>query len=247
MIIYSPMIVREAIDKALAQVSQYQTGINLDYKTVWRFLNNARREMYARVIPFKDFAFIRSISISNNTALPADFTKIVRVMLRSPGGQLIEARRAAPKEWWRVTNIARPHTVDQASQGSPVYTLWGARNTPTEDRVIFYCSPASMTGVLEYYASYGDLPLDVNGDPVDTATLNVPYEFENLIISSVLERIYAKIGEKELLARTFKDVQSEIVRLRKVFTAQKTTEGINLNSLVDPEPSRTPSTTIQQQ
>jgi len=40
-------------------------------------------------------------------------------------------------------------------------------------------------------------------------------------------------------------VQSEVVRLRKVFTAQRTTEAINLNSLVDPEPSRVPTTVTQ--
>lgn len=249
MIVYSSLTVREAIDKALDRVSQFQTRLNLDYKTVWRFLNNSRREMYAKVMPFKDFAFVRTVSgLGNLTALPADFTRPVRVMLRVGTGNFEEARYVTPKEWWRVTNAARPHTVNQGTARFPVWTMWGTdENVNTgDDRIFFYCFPANATGYMEYHASYGDLPLAA-GDPVDTATLDVPYEFEGLVIDGVLERIYAKIGDKDKLVQTYRRVQQEHARIRQTYAVQRQTEAINQEALLNPEPSQTISILPQQQ
>lgn len=245
MIAYSSMTVKEACDEVLSKISHFQSSMNLDYKTVWMFMNRARREVFARTLPFKDEAYIRSIDIANGQALPADFTRPLRVILRdtgTPGSEFAEARKAFPKEYWTVTNAARPHSFNQATAQFPVYTIWGNLNNPNDDRTFIYLSPTVLTGKLEYYAEYADLPSTVQGDPIDTAPLNVPYEFESLVIDVTLLRCYAKVAEQEKLTETFMRVQREYSELLSTYAAKRQTEAINQKALLNPEPSQTIST-----
>ena len=146
MILYSSMTVREAIDEILDKVSQLQTATNLDYKTVWMFLNRARREVFARTIAYKDSSYVKTVSVTNGIALPADFTRKLRVILQDGAGEFVEARFVAPQEWWRLTNTARQHTVAAATPRFPVYTIWGSTNNVNDDNVHFYCWPQTLTG-----------------------------------------------------------------------------------------------------
>jgi len=246
MIQYSSMTVGEAIDEILDKVSQFQTATNLDYKTVWMFLNRARREVFARTLPFKDYSYIKRVAISNGDALPVDFTRVVRVLLKSGSNELTAARKAVPKEWWTISNVSRPNLINGASPRFPVYMVWGSTNAPTDDHVHIYTAPSSTTGILEYYAAFADLAVDGNGDPLATATLNVPYEFENLVIQSALLRCYARIAEKNQLAATFQEVQAQYQKLMKNYVAGKATDAINQRALTDPEPSQTPSVSLMQ-
>lgn len=247
MILYSSMTVREAIDEVLDKVSQLQTATNLDYKTVWMFLNRGRREVFARTLPYKDSSYITTVDVSDATQIPFDFTRKVRVILQEGSGEYVEARFAAPQEWWRLTNGVRPHTVARATPRFPIYTIWGSTNAVADDRIYFYCWPQNLTGKLEYYAAYSDLPVDPNGDPIDTASLNVPYEYENLVIQSTLIRCYGRLAEQDKLQETFVAMQAEYAKLNKNFLAGKTTNAINQKALIDPQPSMAPSTSLAAQ
>jgi len=244
MILYSSMTVREAIDEILDKVSQLQTATNLDYKTVWMFLNRARREVFARTLAYKDSSYIKIANVSDSTQLPLDFTRKLRVILQDGSGEFVEARFAAPQEWWKLTNAVRPHTVARATPRFPIYTLWGATNNIADDRAYFYCWPTNMTGKLEYYAAYGDLPVDVNGDPLDASPLNVPYEFENLVIQAALLRCYGRLAERDKLQETYVAVQAEYAKLARNSAASKATNAINQQALVDPQPSMAPPTSL---
>lgn len=240
MIQYRSMTVSEALDEILDKVSQFQTASNLDTLTVWMFLNRARREVFARTLPFKDYAYVKRAAVSNGVALPADFTRPLRVILRDGGiGEYSAARKAVPKEWWSLTNTSRPNTINGATPKYPIYMIWGGGNF-NDDDVHFYCAPSTEAGFIEYYSAYSDLPKDVNGQPTLSASLNVPYEFENLVIQSALLRCYARIAEKGKLAEAFKNVQEEYAKIQKNYAARQVTEAINLRGLMDPEPSKTP-------
>lgn len=244
MILYSSMTVREAIDEVLDKVSQLQTATNLDYKTAWMFLNRARREVFARTLAYKDSSYVKKAAVSNGSLIPADFTRKLRVILHDGADEYVEARFSAPQEWWRLTNSLRPHTVSRATVRFPVYTIWGSNNNVNDDRQYFYCSPTSMTGYLEYYAAYSDLPVDANNDPIDSASLNVPYEYENLVIQATLIRCYARLAESEKMQETFIAMQSEYAKLKRNYMTSRITNAINQQALVDPQPSMTPSTSL---
>ena len=258
---YSSMTVREAVDRVMDKVSMFETGTKLDYKTVWMFLNRARREIFARILPYKDYAFITNTASAHGTRMPADFSRVVRVISQDGSNEYVEARQAAPQDWWRVTNTVRPHSYNHATLGSPVYVLWGelimgtnvantdnslalAPNTNNADRVVLYHRPTTMTLFVEYYGSYGDLPVNGAGDPVDTATLNIPYEYENLCILMTLWRCYGRLQDKNRLMDTYKQVLQEEQRLAKVYTVKKQTEAITMQSLLNPEPSNVPAATV---
>ncbi len=241
MIQYQSMTVGEALDEILDKVSQFQTASNLDTLTVWMFLNRARREVFARTLPFKESAYIKRANITNGAALPSDYTRPVRVLLRSGSGEYSEARAAQPKEWWTLTNTSRPNLINGATTKYPIYMVWGGTSA-TDDDVHIYCAPSGVTGIIEYYAAYGDLPKDGGGNPDLTASLNVPYEFENLVIQSALLRCYSRIAEKGKLAEAFENVQAEYAKLRMNFANKIATDATNIKSLVDPEPSQTPGT-----
>jgi len=251
-ITYSSMTVNEAVDGIMRRVSQLQTRTNLDLKTVWSYLNNARREVFARTLPLKEYAYIKSFAVTNGAALPADFDRKVIVTLKDPADtEYVEAREVAPKEWWTLTNGLRPHARNAASRHYPVYTIWGptwaSANDLTDDKVHIYVSPSNVTGFIEYYAVYSDLPLDGSNEPDMAATLNIPYEFENLVIHSTLIRCYAKMAERELLADTYRRVQQEYAKLGMLYTATNQTEAVNQAALVNPEPMPPPQTSFAQQ
>lgn len=237
MILPSSMTVKEALDQVMRRVAQLQTRSNLDYKVAWNFLNNARREVFARTLPFKDYAYTKTVAVLNGTALPADFTRVVRVILKDPAdSKYVEARRAAAKEWWHISNTLRPDSRVAASRRYPAYTIWGSKDDFNDDNIYIYLGPSNQTGYLEYVAAYGDLPLDVNNEPDQTATLNVPLEFENVVIQSTLVRCFTKMAEPQLLADTMQRTQMEYAKLGLLYVARTTTQAINIESLTNPEP-----------
>lgn len=245
MIAYSSMTVAEAIDEILDKVSHFQTATNLDLQTIWMFINRARREVFARTLAFKDYAYIKSADVVHGDALPADFSRPIRVIARDGGvGEYTECRQAAPKEWWTMTNAARPNLINGATPKYPIYMIWGSDNDPLNDETHIYLAPDTEEGKLEYYAAYSDLPVNVDNEPVLTAQLNVPYEFENLVIQSALLRCYARIAEKGKLAEAFANVQAEYAKLRKNYMAKASADATNAKALPDPEPSMTPPTSL---
>lgn len=248
MILPSSMTVKEALDQVMRRVSQLQTRSNLDYKIAWNFLNNARREVFARTLPFKDYAYTKSVAITDGASLPADYTRTVRVILKDPADtNYVEARHAAAKEWWKISNTLRTDKNVSASRRYPAYTIWGSIDDLADDNIYIRIAPTNETGFLEYVAAYGDLPLDVNNEPDTTATLDIPLEFETLVIQSTLVRCYVKLAERELLADTMLRTQNEYAKLGLVFMAKGATEAINIESLVNPEPINLPSTSVAQQ
>lgn len=72
MIRYSQLTFREFADKIMDRVSKFNMDISLEYLQISAMLNAAKREIFLKLMPLKDWAYIRTIEIeepANNTAL----------------------------------------------------------------------------------------------------------------------------------------------------------------------------------
>lgn len=242
MIAYSRMTLKEACDEVMLRTAQSRTASNLDYGVIRRFVQDARRELFNRVVPFKDYAFIKTVAVTANLqALPADYVRPVRVILNS-GGQNREARRVDPREWNVLVNGNRPHTYVQPTVSEPVYMIWA--NTVTSNtlwsqtNMAIWVAPSASVGQLDYYAQYDDSSLTA-----DTDTVNVPAEAETMLINLVLQRVYAKIADRDKLRSTVMAMRSMLADVERQRQATQVTTAVNIESLVNPEPAQVPPTT----
>jgi len=238
MISYSSMTLKQAADEVMLRIAKLTTSANFDYQLAVMYLNRARRDAMATSLPFKDWSYIKTFAISNNIELPQDFIGVARVILKDPAAEdYREARRLDPKEWWTMTNTHRAHSWNGANNLNPVYTIWGSDDSSTETwnskGLVIKVGPSTVSGYIEYYAEYGDMS-------ADSDTLNVPYEFENLVIMMAVDRIYHKLGETAKAPAIYKEWQNGIMTLRKQLIAKRQSEGLNVQSLTSNMP-----TTIQ--
>lgn len=228
MITYSSMTLKQAIDEIMLRVRKLSTSVNFDRQLATMYLNRARRTAMAISLPTKDWAYVKSVAIANGTELPQDFVRPLRVMLKDPGAtEFTSARKLAPEEWWTLTNSHRPHSFVAATNSYPVFTLWGSDDSSVSawnaKGLVIKVAPSTVTGTLEYYAEYADMSLE-------TDTLNVPYEIENLVILLALSSIYQKVGEQAKAVETYKQYQQGIMEIRQNDIKMRQVAGINLQS-----------------
>jgi len=236
MIQYSSMTLRQATDEIMLRVRKLSTSVNFDTQLASMYISEARRMAMAMSLPFKDYAYIKTFAVSNGVELPQDFVCEVRTLLKDPSvDEYSEARKADVREWWTLTNTVRPHSFNNATLNYPAYTIWGSDDSDAavwnSKGMVVLVAPTTTVGIIEYYAEYGDMVLD-------TETLNVPYEFENLIILLALVSIYAKIGEPNRAVETYKSYQEGIMKIRLNEIARRNTETHNIQSLALPVPTQ---------
>lgn len=229
------MTFKSAIDEVLLRCEQLRIAINLDSQHVRRFIASARREVMALAQPFKDWAFIKHFAIADGIELPQDFIAPVRVQLKtSLATTYTDSRRLDVREWQRLTATTGGNTYNQALAVQPVYMLWGASDAADADfatkGVVIYVAPAGVSGYIEYSASYDDSAI------ADDDTLNVPYEYENLVILSALVRVAMKSGELDKLGDNYAQYQTGLGRLQRRTIARLQTEGISLETQTGTEP-----------
>lgn len=241
MIPYSSITVAEAIHECKAKLSKFDTASALDDKAIFRFLESARRELFARFLPFKDYAFVREVAIADGDPVPDEFIKVCTIRAKSSTAtEYRECRRASIKELWTLGNATRPHSWVNSTESYPVYALYGSSD-PAEERMCVHLRPTTVSGFMEYYAAPGDLPRDANNDFIGSSLLAVPYEYENYLINSTLLRCYVRIGEVAEVRSMVEKMAVERFKLNANSTAASVTTGINMESLPNPEPSQTPS------
>lgn len=237
MVSYSSMTFKSAIDEVLLRCDQMRIAINLDGQHVRRFLASARREVMSLAVPFKDWAFVKPVAIADGVELPQDFIAPLRVQLKtSLDTNYTEARELDVREWQRLTASVGANTYNQALPSQPAFMLWGASDTDdaafAAKGVVVYVAPVGVSGYMEYYASYDDSAIS------DTDTLNVPYEYENLVILSALVRVAMKAGQLDKLGDSYNQYQAGLFRLQRRTIARLQTEGISLESQIGTEPAK---------
>lgn len=240
-IAYSSMTVRQAVDEVLLRMKQARTATNMDYGTVLKMLQESRRNLAAIIAPFKEYALIKTAAVTHQGVLPSDFIMPVRAILQAAAAEYTEARRIDPREHNELTNTSRPHSFGAGTTSNPVYMIWVNTETATptwaETNMAFWCHPTTLTGEIDYVAFYGDTDADADGE-----SLNVPAETENLLINLTLERCFFRVGEQAKMAAAYKKVQQDVMGMRARTMASSVTEAIEIQSLINTEPTQVPAT-----
>lgn len=190
------------------RANTYRTRENIDFDSALKYINNAIKELYTILLPYKEYAYHSSLTVQNGTALPRGFYKDIRLLIKVIEGEdlvgMQEARRSTPQEYWTATNWHNGNKWTRATKNKPVYTIWNSGaldnsllpiTTPTELRI--FISPnltiveptppidEELEGILEYYG----LPNDMTA-PTDI--MDLPALFEEFVNAVAINRFMMK-------------------------------------------------------
>ncbi|KKN79174.1 hypothetical protein LCGC14_0341910 [marine sediment metagenome] len=240
MVSYSNITLGEVFHEVISAINKYRSGMNIDYTTITNFVNRAVIEVVTKTLPFKDWAYVSSVNVTNQMQLPVNYLKYQRVLLSEDGDYPYqEARYVDIREYYTLTNWLNGHSWNRSSEEKPVFTIWGTGLRPT-----IFLAPntdyqtgiqpsghiydtINVSGILEYHPS---------PDKVSLATdrLPIPYEFEDMVILSTIMRMYAKIGASQLLQNTQMKFIEETSKISELFVEKRRTEKRELDSFVEP-------------
>lgn len=257
MITYTNRTLREVYDEVIVRMGQHRTTENTDWETVVKFINNAINEVLVKTLPYKDWAFVRTIPIANLTVLPVEFIRPIRVMLqRNENSPFIEARHVAPREYFSLIDWHKQQLWNQAIHFVPLYTIWGGIDlvtaglppippvitTPQNTVIHIFPNTAYYTGAppvgytyhnydlqgfMEYYGSHIFLTND-------TDIIPLPYELEDLLVNCTLLRIFAKTANAMQVQFIQSLIVPEILRIQAMYQEKRRTERRELDNFIEP-------------
>lgn len=149
MIQFTPMTLKQALDRVMLLVSQHRTSVNLDEGTVIMFINRSIREAMLRTLAYKDFAYIATFPVTNSTStagvpdtvanmraagmvLPTNYLRYKRVVVQDPDEEstvFMEARYVDPKEFYTLSDWYKRQVHNRATVQNPIFTIWGQQGT----------------------------------------------------------------------------------------------------------------------
>lgn len=252
MIAYSSLTLKQLIDEAVLRLGPNRTATNMDWLTMVKYANRAIREVMFITLPYKDWAYISTINVTHMMMLPQRFIKPVRVMLSEDGyAPYREARRVDVREYFGLTNWeARSHWTS-ATEIVPVYMIWGRHlnqqavgASATTSDVTIYLAPntdyqtgdapsgyvyntADWSGVMDCYLA----PEDISGD---SDIVNIPYEFEELVIYLAMKRFLARDAYPDMLKKVESMVMQEFTTVYPRYIEKRRTEKESLEEYQDP-------------
>lgn len=216
-----------------------QRSEHLDYTTIVVCINRAIQEVCAATLQYKEWYYVKTLSVSDGDALPLDFLKVSRVIC-SHGTAYSEARYADPKEfnevdYWKINGFNRSTNAD------PVYTIWGgliylSPSTRHQTGVApngYYYSTATVTGKLEYYAM--PTQLAASSDAVA-----VPYDYWDYIILAALRRLGTYLSDPSMILNVQRDLGSVGQKILNRYMDIKKAEARQIDSFVEPVPPVVP-------
>jgi len=253
MIIYQNITLRQLIDEVALRATMFINPMNFDWDTLVIMANKSIKEVLVKTLPYKDWAYVETLYVSNGTILPRRFLKAIRVLISETGGSPFnEARYVDVKEWYSVTNWQRKSAWNMASLERPIYTLWGYLVTPATPslntaRVSIHLAPnsggqtgtappgieyytgADMSGIMECYT----VPADLVGD---ADVIPIPAEFEELVVLNTLLRWVSKVADTQTLLGIQRQIAIERQKITERYMEKQRTEDRELASFTDPVP-----------
>lgn len=232
MIAYRNSTLSEMITGVLVKAKQHRVAENIDYETVRIFVNRAVREVVTRTWSFKRWGYYGSIPVVNGSLLPQEYIKFMRVILHNGDNIYKEARYADVKEFWTVTDINRGNAWNVRSDLSPIFTIWGnvdinPYNAPTAPDTRIWIRPTNYVGVLDCYMYPPEL---IN----DNDVVQIPYDFEELVLNLALVRLLYKLNSFSVIAAIEPAIQEEMKRITTAAQTSDYTEKRELDAFVDP-------------
>lgn len=240
MVNYSYITLGKAIDDIVLRIGKHRIPENMDWQMLAHFVNHAVYEVLATTLPYKDWAYIESVAVSNGSALPREYLKYVRCLLSNNGEKPYrEARYVDVREYYTTTDWNRGQQWNIGSEKNPIYTIWTTGNvltiylypntlnlTGTAPTNTVYPT-ADMSGILEYYSMppFAVLPTDI---------LRIPYEYEEIVILSAMTRVYYKTGALQQIVETQTKIMKEKQKVIKLIMEKRDTEKRQLDSFIEP-------------
>ena len=75
MIAYRQLTVADKINEMVLRMGKYRTGLNIDWTTMLRFVNRAITEVMVMTIPYKDWAYVTQLTVTDGTIITNRFLK----------------------------------------------------------------------------------------------------------------------------------------------------------------------------
>jgi hypothetical protein len=255
MITYSNMTLKRCYDLVMLKATSHRTPENLDWGTVVKYINRAWKEVLIKTLPYKDWAYKLTTTITHGGLLPVSYLKGIRVLVSPTGNPpFTEARYVDAREYFTLSNWQRKQQWNACTVQNPIYTLWGhlpvAPNTDNQAEVSIFLAPNTdhqtgvapagfsyetnnMAGIMEYYG----IPIDLT---TDGDILPVPYEFENLVVLLTLIRVFSKTADTNLMQSLQQQIGAETQKLLELYTEFKVNTKRELDSFVEPVPPFAP-------
>lgn len=240
MIAVSTMTLSDVIAAVEIRCGYVVTPLNTDWGTIGRYVIDARRDLFNRTNPFKEWAYQKTVQVNHLTVLPDDYIRPIRLTTKLPASadalaERYEARRVDPREWMRLSNVSAAHSFAKGWEMSGVYMVW-ANNTDstqwaaTPPAVWIY--PNNLVGQFDYVAQFGDNDLTNYSSPV-----NVPVEMESLLIDMASARLLADIADPARVETLLKEVQSRLAQYQGQIIAARQAVAIEAAAIPNPEPA----------
>jgi len=211
-----------------------------DWHTMVQYIREARRELFTKTHPYKEWAYQSSIDVQHLDILPDDYVRPTRLVARESTSSIgdypwTEARRVDPREWWNITsNLRRPAFVG-FSIDNPVYMVWANTDQTVNwatQNVAVWLWPNTMLGRLDYVANFTDAPLSEANDP-----LLVPVEMETLLVDMALMRMLLDSPDQQKAVDLSRKILETLQSFRLAQATTLTTEPLNAQSLPSPAPA----------
>lgn len=243
MIVASGMDLGDAVSLLYARASLVANPHNTDWGEMVRYVQEARRELFVKTSPYKEWAYQATVAVTHQSLLPDDFIRPTRLITRDPLTDIAdaiwtEARRVDPREWRNLTSPIAQLSFVRAIETAPVYMIFAnndTTNTWATTPMAVWLWPDTLDGQLDYAASYSLSTLNETTDP-----LNVPVELEGLLIDMALLRLLGDIANPSLVSSVAKDVYKELAQFQASKTATMVAEAVNIESLPSPSPTQMP-------
>jgi hypothetical protein len=214
---------QELYDEVIWRLARYRTRENLDYDNVMKYINNAIKELYVLLLPYREYAYHSSLQVQHLDVLPTSYYKHIRLIINvrelDPATGYVEARYVTPREYYTITSWHQAQDWNKARITNPVFTIWNYGQNSSNailspDLLQILISPnisltypnppitTDLVGTLEYYGLPNDL---VN----ETDALDLPAMFEEFVITAAINRFLFKAVQGQDVKNYIKSLQEQ--------------------------------------
>jgi hypothetical protein len=248
MISVSSMTLTDVIAAIEMRAGEYMTPYNSDWQTLAQYVRDARRDLFNRTNPFKEWSYVKSLNLTGPfpALLPADFIRVLRVTTKLPTdadstGLRYEARKIDPREWMNLSKpsqiisaVSSRHGMVRGWEKTGIYMVW-ANGTDSDNwamtNMALWIYPTNLHCTIEYIASYGDVTLDDLNDEV-----LVPIELESLLIDMAVSRFLDDVADPQQLITKAQDVAQRLVQYQTDQTNAAQYTSVSAEAIPNPEP-----------
>lgn len=227
---YSRMMAMDIFKEVILRLGKLRNAENIDWGTFVHALNHTIDEILMHTLPLKDWAYVNTIQVADAMPLGVMFIEPIRVLISATGQPpFIEARKVDVREWSTIVNWQQQrHSWNQSSPNNPVYMIWG--NT-------MYLHPTTLWGepVAATFSGLMDCYMYPPRITTQRQLINIPYDFEELLIMNVMMRLMFKLDNSNAIQELYVSMQTERQKVISQYMQRQQSAKRELESFVEPK------------